>query len=78
VIVVFIVSEQRQVTSVLFRGNSAIGDIDLQSVVSVRSGEAIDRFRIPLAKSTIEQMFATRIIHSHMLIWITRSLHKAR
>lgn len=57
VIVVFVVTEQRQISSIVFRGNLAIDTQRLQSVVGLRAGEAIDRFRISLAKQSIENLY---------------------
>jgi outer membrane protein insertion porin family len=60
VVVVFIVTEQRQITSIAFRGNLAITTDRLQAVVDVREGEAIDRFRIALARQAIEALYRAK------------------
>ncbi len=57
VIVVFVVTEQRQISSISFRGNLAIDTQRLQNVVNLREGEAIDRFRISLARQAIENLY---------------------
>lgn len=60
VIVVFDVSEQRQITSIVFRGNTIIDNLTLQSVVDLKIGEAIDRFRIALARQAIAAMYRSK------------------
>jgi outer membrane protein insertion porin family len=60
VVVVFVVTEQRQVRSVAYRGNLAIDTDRLKSVVDVKEGEAIDRFRIAVAKQAIEQLYRSK------------------
>jgi outer membrane protein insertion porin family len=57
VIVVFIVQEQRQIRSIAFLGNSKIETSKIMDVVDVREGEAIDRFRISLARREIERLY---------------------
>lgn len=60
VIVVFIVSEQKAIKSVQFRGNIAIETSVLASSITLRPNEAIDNFRISLAKRAIAQMYQTK------------------
>lgn len=60
VIVVFIVTEQRQIRSIIFRGNLALDTQRLTGAVDLREGEAIDRFRIALAKQAIETLYSDR------------------
>jgi outer membrane protein insertion porin family len=57
VIVVFEVTEQRQISAVNFRGNLNIDTPAIQAVVDVKPGEAIDLFRIALAREAIEQLY---------------------
>lgn len=59
-IVIFQVSEQRTIASVSFRGNLVIPTKDLERLVEVRAGEAIDRFRLALAKQSIEGLYRSR------------------
>ncbi len=60
VIVVFQVSEQKQVGTIAFRGNLKLNDTTLANVVDLKSGEAIDPFRIALAKSSIENLYRSK------------------
>ena len=55
--VVFIVTEQRQISSITFRGNTAIDNDRLRAVINVNEGEAIDRFRLALARQGIENLY---------------------
>lgn len=57
VIVVFVVTEQKQITSVSFRGNFKINTIELQDEAGMQPGESIDRFRIALARQSIETFY---------------------
>lgn len=57
VIVIFAVKEQRQIQSIVFVGNVHVDTGDLQNIVEVAAGEAIDPFRISLAKLAIENYY---------------------
>ena len=58
--VIFAVTEQRQVSAITFRGNRAIDELTLRSVVELQPGEAIDPFRISLARQAIEDLYLGR------------------
>lgn len=60
VIVAFVVTEQKAIRSVAFRGNVAIDTQSLRNAVTVRANEAIDNFRISLARRGIEQLYKTK------------------
>jgi outer membrane protein insertion porin family len=62
VIVAFIVTENQQIKSITFRGNTSIPNTELQPIVetSIKVGEANDRFRISLAKQAIEGLYRER------------------
>jgi outer membrane protein assembly complex protein YaeT len=62
VIVAFIITENKTIHSIIFRGNTAIPDGELMPVVetSVKVGEANDRFRVSLAKQGIEMLYKDR------------------
>ncbi|MCS7033419.1 MAG: outer membrane protein assembly factor BamA [Phycisphaerae bacterium] len=60
VIVVFSVREQNQINSIVYRGNFRLDDQTLSSVVDLRVGEAVDPFRLALAKSAIENLYRSR------------------
>ncbi len=57
VIVVFEVSEQKQIANLVFRGNFKVDDTALSNVVDLKVGEAIDPFRIALAKASVENLY---------------------
>ncbi|MEM8873688.1 MAG: outer membrane protein assembly factor BamA [Planctomycetota bacterium] len=58
--VVFIVSELRPIESITFRGNRAVDDETLRSLVDLNPGEAVDQFRISLAQQSIETFYEAR------------------
>lgn len=57
VIVSFIVTEQKQVQQIRYRGNARIDTPTLQGVVDLHEGEAIDAFRISIARQAIEALY---------------------
>lgn len=57
VIVSFSVSEQKQVARVAFRGLKAAEEAALREIIDVKAGEAIDRFRISVARDAIENYY---------------------
>ena len=60
VIVVFIVTEQNQIRSIAYRGNNDIDTVTIRNTVDIKEGEAIDRFRLSLAKQAIENLYRDR------------------
>jgi outer membrane protein insertion porin family len=60
VVVAFIVTEQKAIKSVQFRGNIAIDTQVLSNSITIRPNESIDNFRISLAKRAIQQMYQTK------------------
>lgn len=57
VVVVFIVTEQKTISSLAFLGNVSVATPTIRDVVDLREGESIDRFRIALAKQAIERLY---------------------
>lgn len=57
VIVVFVVTEQKQITSVAFLGNLQLSTQDIEKVVDIQPGQAIDRFRLAVAKQAIQNLY---------------------
>jgi outer membrane protein insertion porin family len=57
VLVVFEVTEQRQIREVLIRGNLHLDELTIRNVIDLKAGEAIDRFRISLARRSIEELY---------------------
>jgi outer membrane protein assembly factor BamA len=60
VIVVFVVTEQKHIRSVAFRGNSRIDTPTLQAAVDIHEGESIDRFRLAIARNSLESLYKQR------------------
>jgi outer membrane protein assembly complex protein YaeT len=60
VIVIFSVVEQTQVKSISIRGNFKLDDNTILNVTDLRTGEAIDPFRISLAKAAIQNLYRTK------------------
>ncbi len=57
VIVIFSVAEQRQVKTISYLGNANISTIKLKETVDLREGESLDRFRIAIARQSIERLY---------------------
>jgi outer membrane protein insertion porin family len=57
VIVTFIVTEQRQIREITFVGNKRVDTDTLKSTVDLNVGEAIDPFRINIARHAIEALY---------------------
>jgi outer membrane protein insertion porin family len=57
VIVVFIVNEQKQVASIAFRGNNNVSTRDLQESAGISTGQSLDRFRLALARQSIQNLY---------------------
>lgn len=57
VIVIFTVAEQNQIASIAFRGNEHVKTEDLLPLVNLDVGQAIDRFRIAVAREAIETYY---------------------
>jgi outer membrane protein insertion porin family len=57
VIVIFQVTEQKQIKNVTFRGNTAVDTGALRDAVDVKVGEAIDPFRVNVARQNIERLY---------------------
>jgi outer membrane protein insertion porin family len=60
VIVVFVVSEQRTITAVTFRGNARMSELMLRDAIDIRAGEAVDNFRLALARRSIQALYRGR------------------
>jgi outer membrane protein assembly factor BamA len=57
VIVAFVVTEQRQIKAIKYRGASKVDEKTLTSVVEIKAGEAIDPFRIARARAALEALY---------------------
>ena len=60
VIVIFELTQQNQIKEIRFKGNEHLDDQTLQSVASLKPGEAIDSFRISLAKEAIQKAYQSK------------------
>ena len=57
VIVIFQVTEQKQIKTVTFKGNAAVDTGVLRDAVDVKPGESTDRFRVSLARQNLERLY---------------------
>jgi len=57
VIIIFEVVEQKQIASIAYQGNFRVETSDLEGSIDMKAGQAIDPFRIALAKQTIEKIY---------------------
>ncbi|HEV7300201.1 MAG TPA: BamA/TamA family outer membrane protein [Tepidisphaeraceae bacterium] len=57
VIVSFTVSEQQQIGRIDFKGLKAVDDATLREIIDIRAGEAVDRFRVNIAREAIENYY---------------------
>ena len=57
VIVIFVVTEQKQIGDIRFIGNKDISTEDIRKVVDLKKGQAISLFRIDLARQAIEKLY---------------------
>jgi outer membrane protein assembly factor BamA len=55
--VIFVVTEQRQIKAIRFRGAAEVAEPTLRAAIDVREGDAIDGFRISLARTAIEGLY---------------------
>jgi outer membrane protein assembly factor BamA len=60
VIVTFIVSEQKQIRKITFKGNVHVDTQTLFDTIDVHEAEAIDSFRISIARSSIENLYKSK------------------
>ncbi|HMB94926.1 MAG TPA: POTRA domain-containing protein, partial [Tepidisphaeraceae bacterium] len=60
VVVAFVVTEQKQIKSIAYRGNVAIDTPTLEQTVNVKIGEAIDRFRLAISRQAIVNNYKDR------------------
>src|SRR4051794_22737730 len=60
VAIIFVMIEQREITNILFFGNVRFPVEDLLGAVGIKTGEAIDPFRISLARQAIESLYKSK------------------
>jgi outer membrane protein insertion porin family len=60
VIVVFEVTEQNQIKEIRYRGNESVDTVTLRNVVNLTPGEAVDSFRLGLAREAIQRVYQGR------------------
>lgn len=73
VIVVFEVTEQPAIKEIRFKGNDEIETATIQQVVNIRTGEAVDNFRIGLARETIERLYKSKN-HPHAAVDVDQDM----
>jgi len=74
VIVVFKVTEQKRIHEIRYQGNVNIDTDKLKEVVDLKSGEAIDNFRINVAKQAIEKLYRDKNYPSAHVVVAPRDL----
>jgi outer membrane protein assembly factor BamA len=57
VIIIFQVTEQKQIKSIVFHGNATVDGQILSEAIDIKAGESIDRFRINLAQQAIVRLY---------------------
>src|SRR5207247_8015343 len=57
VIVTFVVTEQKQIKRINYKGNTRVDTDTLKNTVDVHEGEAIDTFRISIARQSIGSLY---------------------
>ncbi|HEY7090648.1 MAG TPA: BamA/TamA family outer membrane protein, partial [Tepidisphaeraceae bacterium] len=57
VIVNFIVTEQKQIRSIAYRGNFEVDTNTIQTAVDLHEGQAIDRYSLSIAKQSIQNLY---------------------
>src|ERR1700690_432259 len=57
VIVTFVVSEERQIRGLAYKGNVNVPTEEVQGRAALRVGESIDPFRLNLAKTEIQKLY---------------------
>lgn len=57
VIVIFEVAEQKQIRHISFKGNAALETDTLKDAIDIKEGESIDRFRVNLARQSLERLY---------------------
>ena len=57
VIVIFQVTEQKQIRNITYKGNASVDQQVLADAVEIKTGESIDRFRINLARQALERLY---------------------
>jgi outer membrane protein insertion porin family len=60
VVVTFIVTEQKQIRTIRFKGNTKVETQTLKDVVDIAEGEAIDSFRLSIARQAIVSLYQTK------------------
>lgn len=60
VIVTYVVTEQKQLKIISFKGNERVSTPDLKDVIDIHEGEAIDNFRLAIARQSIEALYKTK------------------
>lgn len=76
VIVIFIVTEQKQIREIRFQGNVGVKEHDLQDCVEIKKGEAIDLFRVNLAQQSIERLYRDKNFPYAHVQWSEAELQK--
>ncbi len=77
VIVIFIVTEQKQIKEIRYHGNVNVTTHELQEVVDLKPDEAIDQFRVNLAQQSIEKLYRDKNYPFAHANWSPSDLQKS-
>ncbi|HEX4052964.1 MAG TPA: POTRA domain-containing protein [Tepidisphaeraceae bacterium] len=77
VIVIFVVTEQKEIKEIRYDGNVTVKTHDLQDVVDLKPEEAIDPFRVNLAQQAIERLYSDKNYPYAHVTWSPAELQKS-
>ena len=74
VIVIFVVTEQKQIQEIRYEGNVQIKTKELQDATEIKKEEAIDQFRINLGQQSIERLYREKNYPFVHVLWSPEEL----
>ena len=74
VIVIFVVTEQKQIQEIRYDGNVQIKTKELQDATEIKKEEAIDQFRINLGQQSIEKLYRDKNFPYVHVLWSSEEL----
>jgi outer membrane protein insertion porin family len=77
VIVIFVVTEQKEIREIRYVGNASLTTHELQDVVDLKPEEAIDQFRVNLAQQSIEKLYRDKNYPYTHASWSPSDLEKS-
>ncbi|MGD0462762.1 MAG: POTRA domain-containing protein [Tepidisphaeraceae bacterium] len=77
VIVIFVVTEQKQIKEIRYHGNVSLTTHELEEVADLKPDEAIDQFRVNLAQQSIEKLYRDKNYPFAHASWSPSDLQKS-